>query len=411
MKTVVKMVKVTDIIVDERFRIDLGDLTGLQDSIKEKGILQPITLSHDLHLLAGGRRYTAAVALGLLTIPALLRETTGELDAREVELIENLYRKDFTWQEQAKLIGRIHALSVEKDPTWSGRATAKMLEQNPMNISRALRLSSALEALPELTECKTADEAHTVIKKAEEEMFVQEMARRQKAQLDLPVAKGQTPLQKGIEATLRTASANYALGDTVVHVRDLRSGGHWDLIDLDLCAASEEDISLLLTDLHRAVKKDCWMLVWFMPEQHIEVLSLLLNSSWQPDLTPVLWLYGEGKSPDANKYLARGYEGFFLCKKGNPNIEKRGRLNTFTCNPAKDPYHPTQRPLMLMTEILKTLVPGNACILVPFAGSGHTLRAAYQEGCNVLGFGNDPAVRSQFLLQVEADAKKFLQKG
>jgi ParB-like chromosome segregation protein Spo0J len=47
-----------------------------------------------MRLLAGGRRIHAALAAGLTVIPALVRQVEDELDSREIELMENVFRKN-----------------------------------------------------------------------------------------------------------------------------------------------------------------------------------------------------------------------------------------------------------------------------------------------------------------------------
>ena len=114
-KDKLKHVKLPDITVQDRARQDFGDLEALKESIKAKGILQPITLTSDLVLLAGGRRFQACTDLGLESIPAILRDSSDLLDSKEIELMENVFRKDFTWQERAKLTAEIDELYRKKN--------------------------------------------------------------------------------------------------------------------------------------------------------------------------------------------------------------------------------------------------------------------------------------------------------
>ncbi|KKL65539.1 hypothetical protein LCGC14_2153930, partial [marine sediment metagenome] len=96
----VKDILISDITIKDRFRQELGSLASLSESIAEKGLIQPITVDTNLTLVAGRRRLAAAVAAGLDKIPAVIREIEDELDAREIELFENLHRKDPEWQEE-----------------------------------------------------------------------------------------------------------------------------------------------------------------------------------------------------------------------------------------------------------------------------------------------------------------------
>src|SRR5713101_4318998 len=123
-----QFVALNKIIVGERFRVDLQDIDTLAASIKEKGVIQPITIQKDFKLRAGGRRIEAAKRAGLEKIPCLIMEDTDELEAREIELIENTFRVDFTWQERVNLIAELHKLMQEKrGKEWGTRRTASLV--------------------------------------------------------------------------------------------------------------------------------------------------------------------------------------------------------------------------------------------------------------------------------------------
>ncbi len=99
-------VRIEDIQTDPtQPRKDLGDLEGLKASIQTHGIMQPIVVSpldeRRFLLIAGERRYTAAKQIGLRTIPALIR-TIEDQNRLEVQLIENLHRKDLNPFEEAE---------------------------------------------------------------------------------------------------------------------------------------------------------------------------------------------------------------------------------------------------------------------------------------------------------------------
>lgn len=73
-------------------------------SIKEKGIIQPILvrlLDDGYELIAGERRFRAAKALGLNTIPAIIKSVSDE-ESLELSLIENIQREDLNPIEEAK---------------------------------------------------------------------------------------------------------------------------------------------------------------------------------------------------------------------------------------------------------------------------------------------------------------------
>ena len=442
MKDKLRMVKIADIIVDARFRQDMGNIDELIESIKDKGIIQPITLSNDMHLLAGGRRYTACSILGLTEIPALLREITGEIDAREIELIENVHRKEFTWQEQAQLIARIHSLYQEKDPNWTGRATAQLIDQSPMNISRALKLARAIEAAPIIAECKTADDASKVLKKLEEDAIVEELAKRQQVFVEKAHAgHNVTNDQHRLAVMLQIAKENYIIGDVFDKMARLRNNGHIDLIEcdppygIDLAAVAErtnilgeitrqrnesyqeipqadypEFIEKLSKETYRVAGTNCWMVFWFAFAWYEEVKTSLQKAGWHVDVIPSIWCKSTGRTPRPDILLSRTYEPFFLCRKGQPTVIHQGHKNIWMRDGEEKKYHPAQRPLNLLMDIIETLLDGSKTILVPFIGSGTTLRAAYLLGHKTFGFDSNPEYKNLFLLAVEEDTRKELAK-
>ncbi len=82
-----------------RTGINEDTLNELTDSIREMGIIQPITISkkdgdvHEFVLISGERRLRAARKAGLKTIPAYIK-TAGKQDLMEMSLVENIQRED-----------------------------------------------------------------------------------------------------------------------------------------------------------------------------------------------------------------------------------------------------------------------------------------------------------------------------
>ena len=120
-------------------------LKELADSIREKGVLEPVWLRRAgeiFELIAGERRFRAAQAAGLLEIPALLHEVS-ELEAREMALIENLQRADLDLIEEAegyRDLMREAGLTQEEVSKRIGKARATVA-----NALRLLDLSDAIK--------------------------------------------------------------------------------------------------------------------------------------------------------------------------------------------------------------------------------------------------------------------------
>lgn len=408
---------------DKRFRVDMADLTSLAESIREKGVLQPLTVTPEFELLAGGRRLAASKSIGLAQVPCLIRAKEDVVDAREIELIENVFRAGFTWDEECALIQEIDRLYKERSIDWSGRKTAQLLHKGVASVSRALQLANACDHIPELRDYKTADEALKVLKKLEEQVIVGELRKRQDA------GHG---LSKGLQLMLKIADANYRIQDSFVGLAELRSGGEVHLIecdppygiDLNAVKASKDSVDSnvhtyheveqaeypaflkrLAKELFRVANANCWLVFWFGPTWFHEVKSALADAGWKVDDIPAVWIKSQGQTLQPELYLARAYEPFFLARKGNPLIMKRGRLNVFQYSQAPNKIHPTERPVPLIQEILETLGVPQSIVLCPFLGSGNTLRAAYNLGMRAMGFDISSEYKDRFMLRVEEDTR------
>ena len=90
-----------------RLDFDPAELDSLADSIRVQGLLQPILVrSHPsdpdrFQIVAGERRFRAAMLAGLTELPAILRDM-DDSDAAVIALVENLQRQDLNAVEEAE---------------------------------------------------------------------------------------------------------------------------------------------------------------------------------------------------------------------------------------------------------------------------------------------------------------------
>ncbi len=103
----VKLVSIEEIIPN-RFQprqiFAEKELNELADSIKQHGIIQPLILrplGDKYEIIAGERRYKAALIAGLYNVPAIIVEKSDD-DAAEIAIIENVQRENLTPIEEAK---------------------------------------------------------------------------------------------------------------------------------------------------------------------------------------------------------------------------------------------------------------------------------------------------------------------
>lgn len=114
---------VDSILVGNRHRKDLGDLAPLVASIRRHGLLQPITITLDGHLICGARRLAAIKLLGWKTVNVWVRSGVSDrLGQLLAEQDDNLLHKPLTQLEAAALYRELKALLAE-DATRRQEAT------------------------------------------------------------------------------------------------------------------------------------------------------------------------------------------------------------------------------------------------------------------------------------------------
>lgn len=121
-----------------RLEMDEEALADLVQSIREHGVLQPLIVTradNDTYaLVAGERRWRAARAAGLLTVPVVVKETTPR-QRLEIALVENIQRQDLSPLETAQAYRQLideHGLTQE--------AAAERVGKSRAAVANALRL-------------------------------------------------------------------------------------------------------------------------------------------------------------------------------------------------------------------------------------------------------------------------------
>jgi ParB family transcriptional regulator, chromosome partitioning protein len=120
-----------------RVRFIEEPLDELVASIKEHGILQPITVrprDHQFEIIAGERRFRACQKAGLSNIPAIVK-TVSDLEAYELALIENLQRENLDPIEEARGYRRLVV-----DFSLTQEQISQKVGKNRATIANAMRL-------------------------------------------------------------------------------------------------------------------------------------------------------------------------------------------------------------------------------------------------------------------------------
>jgi ParB family chromosome partitioning protein len=130
----------------------MGDLSELIASVHEKGIIEPLIVRQRLgryQIIAGERRYHAAVQAGLREVPVVIREV-DDVEVMELALVENLQRKDLTAFEEAEALQTL----VQKCGH-THEEMARKLGKSRTAITESLSLAAMPEEVRNL--CRLAD--------------------------------------------------------------------------------------------------------------------------------------------------------------------------------------------------------------------------------------------------------------
>ena len=134
-------------------RTEIGDLTELTSSIKEKGVLEPLLVKPysdgTWMIIAGERRWRAANLAGLREVPCIELDIDEKAIA-EIALIENMQRKDLTVWEEADGLA---ALSSRYG--YTHEEIAKKIGKSRTTVTEALSIAGLPEEIRE--KCRAAD--------------------------------------------------------------------------------------------------------------------------------------------------------------------------------------------------------------------------------------------------------------
>lgn len=461
----IKNVTIGSIDDSDRARKEYGDIDSLAQGIEAQGLIQPITVRDHPNsespfrykLLAGGRRLAACRQLftDKGKIETVVRSNTSDSNALEIEMLENLQRKDFHWAERCELVykidkfyrdqtkGTVKGSGISKN--WTIDDTAKVINKSHGGVHRQLELYKMLLHLPQLREIGNEDQAVKVARKIIEQAAIKKIQTEQAIILEPEeeedddedgVSDEVKEQMRKIAGFTRKANANYIVGDAFVGLQEIIDMENTppiglcevdppygiDLIDqkkgegagrseYEDIPANEYGVWLdKLTDLlYHALPENCHVVFWYGHEWYDEVTGSLSDAGFKVDKIPNIWVKPTGQTQNPDRYLARSYEPFIYAWKGDPMIANRGRSNVFSHNPvpAANKSHPTQRPMDLILSILDTYTFPGQIVLSPFLGSGTTLLACYRRGNLCFGWDLSEKYKKLFMVEVDKELRNY----
>jgi len=432
-----EIIPMAEIICDYelRTRDEYGDHKELMDlalNIAKFGLIEPVIVYSEsgnppYKLLAGGRRMIACrELLELEEISCRIYCTPKtEKELREIEYYENAIRKNFTWQEEDRMRRLLHLTMVElkgekiarsnDDPGHSQTDTAKLLGISKATLSNSIRRSEISEKHPELgiQNSKNAFEADKKMRVMAEHIKAQVNAEPQPKTMS---AKAKMILDSYIRGnffdnTFPNESFNFVECDPPYGI-NLNKNRFYDpdeIMDLKNYVEPEKGdypqfLKELINECWRLGARDSWIVFWHSQSWAETIREMLIERGYRVPHNDCIWVKGAnpGYTNQPDTILGHGHERFTYARKGAPMLHNKGRADVFNhpVVPINQRIHPTEKPMSLMKDIIQTFCFGGHRILVPFAGSGNTILAAYDYGMSARGFDLSPTFFMGFFKRV-----------
>ena len=394
-------VKIKDILINPRQRKELSadDIAERAESLKKFGQLQNIVLNKRedgvLELVAGFTRIMAAMTLGWEEIDAKLQEDLSDVEKKEMELEENIQRKQLEWHEEANAIAEIHAMRLALDPEWSMGKTAQMVGKSKATVSRAVDLKEAMIEDPTIKEeRKKAGKAPSIpaviipgdaadlIKKEEDESY-DAVVTNLPFGVDFELKGGEEVYYD--EETYITRLVQEVVRESFRVLKDDSWMVAWfDVRKITYNNAQEKffkDVVGSVTDAQRLMLFDSMGLTWWMKSAGFSYVTVVPAIWVKPNKT-------QGIIGDPRKGMIVAYEAMVFASKGDAVLLKQGQNDIFIYETltSSEKDFAMQMPVELCSEIISMVSLGGGRILDPFAGVGSIGEGALDNQCEFKGF-------------------------
>jgi len=342
------------------------------------------------------------------------------VEKREMELEENLRRKDLTWQEEILAKKELHTIRMEsgegtsrdsRKKGWSQKDTASMLGDDPGTLSKDLELAYAILLMPALKDEPNKTQAYNKYSRMIDTQ-IRTVVAEVKGEEDESISDSPSTsdgrkkkIYKGNCAIILSAidpqtvdciitdppfgvdlDQNFDLNKKYEEVYKNRD-------DYDSWFDMMQDI---VPRLHKVLKDDGHMYIFYASKHTQEIMDICATAGFSFDPIPNIWYKGEtgGTSYRPHERFRPNYEPFLFCWKKDQQPRKLTTPHgcVFDIPGLHGPVkrHPAQKPPKLGGVLCDlSTVPGEV-VLDPFCGMGSLLEGAYWHHRKVIGIELDP---------------------
>ena len=360
----------------------------LIESIRRRGIINPIVVTEDGTLIAGECRLLAAKALGLKSVPVRKLKNLTPVEAAMVELDENLHRKDLTWQEQCNAVQSIANQLDNPTP----KDLADILGLSESTVRTYLSIQKEMEATPEVAEAKTLREARNKVKRQRERRkqavltdIVVETTKAAPAEADPGITLYHGDFLRWLEAPTRM-DFNFIHVDFPYGVSFGQGARRPDKATLyeDSPELFRELTIALFENLTKITAPTVHIMFWFGIQNYEETLELIRQHAplgLYVNPIPLIWLKsdGAGMFPDPKRKPRQVYEAAFICTLGDRFIVKMV-ANAIASPSGRGGQHASHKTDAVLSHFFQLFVDENTIMLDPTCGSGQALITASRLG-------------------------------
>lgn len=422
-------------------------VTELAQSIREIGLLHPITIDNRGTLIAGAHRLAAYKRLASQypdderwqSIPYLKPELdkVNAADKRKIELEENLKRTQMTWQERALGLLEYHKLaqasSAKKGEKWTEQQTANLFGVSKTHFNSLKRIAERLKRSKDdpMWQIESPTEAIRLLFEEQKAKTTKKLAElnksyKQSSQPPSPTETSGSPVsgeasqstsqpESRSEIPLVTFASDLSLPDLYYHGNCLdiipTIAGKFDHIITDPPYAidmdnfmNEESIKnvkeehkvepnmQLLKDFlnvaYKAAKDYSFLCMWYDVEHHETLVNEATKAGWIVCRWPFIWCK---TSPCINRVaqynITKATEQCLIMRKSSKAVlAMKQSKNFILANRGEvSVEHPFGKPKEVWNYLIDTVSIEGQTILDPFAGCGSSLLAMLQAGRKPIG--------------------------
>jgi ParB family chromosome partitioning protein len=391
---------------------------GLLESIRARGVYNPIIVTDELVLVAGERRLEASRELGLHDIPCRYVSELSPTEAKIIELEENLRRTELHWRDRCAAVAELHEIYAAEDPNWDRQHTAEALNESQLYLY--LRVARDLDS-PRIARATSVREAYNTLSRIDERAIEDAMAAIEDAgrQVFEPQPATAADGPEGEPASVQSPGpAPSILRADFIGWAGAYTGPRFNFIHCDFpyggnvwggdqsgrtryttyddgASAYNDLLAALCKHFDQFATPSAHLMFWLPADVGRQWQTLEYFREQAPFLnfwrSPIVWHKTDnaGILADPNRGPRHVYETAIIASREDRPLAAAGIADAYGA-PTDKTYHPSTKPEPVLRHFFRMFVDANTALLDPTCGSGSALRAAESLGAvRVLGLEID----------------------